>query len=111
MLFNSYGFLFLFLRVVLAEFFCWHSMATGWLTPSSLLFYGYWNPAYVLLLLASVGCNYTFGLSISKTGDRSDPGARKTPLVLAVTANLLLLAYYRYASFFLGNLGELPEFA
>ncbi len=114
MLFNSYGFLFLFLPVVLTGFFLLarhsHRLAAGWLTLASLFFYGYWNPAYIFLLLASVTCNYTFGLWISRAGGGGDAGARKALLVLAVTVNLLLLGYYKYANFFLGNLSELTGF-
>ena len=76
MLFNSYGFLFLFLPVVLLGFF-WlarvsHAFAAGWLALASLFFYGYWNPAYIGLLLGSVVCNYAFGLWIAKSSIRSE---------------------------------------
>jgi len=111
MLFNSYGFLLLYLPLVLVGFFHLarysHRFAAGWLVLSSLFFYGYWNPAYIGLLLGSVVCNYSFGLWIAKAGVRHDHAARKYLLVVAVIANLLLLGYYKYANFFLGNLDEL----
>jgi hypothetical protein len=58
MLFNSYAFIFFYLPAVLLGFF-WlarvnHSYAAGWLALASLFFYGYWNPAYVGLLLGSI---------------------------------------------------------
>jgi D-alanyl-lipoteichoic acid acyltransferase DltB (MBOAT superfamily) len=60
--------------VVLLGFF-WlarisHAFAAGWLALASLFFYGYWNPAYVGLLLGSISCNYAFGLWIAKAGVR-----------------------------------------
>ncbi|MDD2686586.1 MAG: MBOAT family protein, partial [Gallionella sp.] len=72
MLFNSYIFIFGFLPVVLLGFF-WlarvsHAYAAGWLALASLFFYGYWNPAYVGLLLGSIVCNYAFGMWIAKAG-------------------------------------------
>jgi alginate O-acetyltransferase complex protein AlgI len=110
MLFNSYPFLFLFLPVVLAGYFqiakASHRGAAAWLTLASLVFYGYWNVAYVALLLASIACNYGFGAWIARTRGRQDAPARAR-LIVAIAANLALLAYYKYANFFLGNLAEL----
>lgn len=112
MLFNSYGFIFLYLPVVLLVFF-WlahasHAFAAGWLALASLFFYGYWNPAYIGLLLGSIVCNYAFGLWIAKAkggeGGASGPvKRRKQLLVTAITANLALLAYYKYANFFVSS--------
>jgi D-alanyl-lipoteichoic acid acyltransferase DltB (MBOAT superfamily) len=107
MLFNSYGFIFLFLPVVLLGFF-WlartsHAYAAGWLALASLFFYGYWNPAYIGLLLGSIACNYAFGLWIAKAGVRHDEGRKKQLLVVAIASNLSLLGYYKYANFFAGS--------
>lgn len=108
MLFNSYPFIFLFLPVVLVGFFqlgrISHAWAAGWLALASLFFYGYWNPAYVGLLLGSIVCNYTFGLWMAKAGVQHENSQKKSLLFFAVTANLLLLAYYKYANFFVDNI-------
>ena len=111
MLFNSYEFLFLFLPVTLYGFF-WlgrRSVAYGaaWLALASLLFYGFWNPAYVGLLLASIGFNYVFGLWISRANARRQAGRKRHLLIFSITANLALLAYYKYANFFLTNIDTL----
>lgn len=114
MLFNSYAFIFLYLPVVLLGFFrlarVSHAIAAGWLGLASVFFYGYWNPAYIGLLLGSIVCNYVFGMWIVKTRNQKSesriqkPAAsRKQLLVMAVTANLALLAYYKYANFFIGS--------
>ena len=107
MLFNSYGFLFLFLPVVLTGFF-WiaragKQYAAAWLAAASLFFYGWWNPAFVLLLLASISFNYLVGGVLA----RSVSGNRKWLLIGAIGANLGLLAYYKYANFFLGTANRL----
>lgn len=65
MLFNSHGFIFLFLPLVLLGFF-WlgrfnHKFAAGWLAAASVFFYSYWNFAYVSLLILSIGFNFIFG--------------------------------------------------
>ena len=74
------------------------NLAAGWLAASSLFFYGWWwNPIYVGLLLASIICNYTFGLWIAQAGIRRVV-RKKRLLVTAITANLTLLAYCQFAA-------------
>ena len=107
MLFNSFAFIFVYLPVVLAVFF-WigrrnHECAAGWLAVASLVFYGYWDYRYIPLLLASIGFNYWAGLHI----DQTVKPARKQWLTFAVTANLLLLAYFKYANFFLHSINSI----
>ena len=111
MLFNSYGFIFFYLPAVLLGFF-WlarisHAFAAGWLALASLFFYAYWNPAYVGLLLVSIACNYAFGLWIAKAGVRREDRRKKRLLIAAIAANLALLAYYKYANFFVGSINSL----
>ena len=106
MLFSSHIFLFLFLPITLGTF-CLLSRyfgpkpAKASLTLASLFFYGWWSPIYTLLIVASMLVNFTFGRRIGaevKAG-RSGMGW----LTFAVTANLLLLGYFKYANFFVTN--------
>jgi D-alanyl-lipoteichoic acid acyltransferase DltB (MBOAT superfamily) len=104
MLFNSFIFIFIFLPVTVATFF-WlgrknHAWAAGWLALASLFFYGYWDYRYIPLLLASISFNYFIGLHIAQ----AIMPARKHWLVVGVSSNLLLLAYFKYANFFLGTI-------
>ncbi len=113
MLFNSYVFIFLYLPVVLLGFF-WLSRASqayaaGWLALASLFFYGYWNLAYVGLLLSSIVCNFTFGLWIIKAGLQHNEKRKKQLLSLAIIFNLLLLSYYKYANFFIDSLNSVAD--
>lgn len=111
MLFNSYGFIFLYLPVVLLGFFqlarISHAFAAGWLAAASLFFYGYWNPAYVGLLLCSIICNYAFGMWIAKEHAKGETGRKKWLLIIAITSNLLMLGYYKYANFFIGSINSM----
>lgn len=106
MLFNSVAFLFLFLPILLVVFFRLarinQRLAAGWLAFGSLFFYGWWNPAYVTLLLASILFNYLVGRILAQGGDMGS-ARRKRLLVLGVVANLALLAYYKYANFFVDS--------
>jgi alginate O-acetyltransferase complex protein AlgI len=107
MLFNSYGFLFLYLPLVLTGFFVIARVgkpyAAAWLAAASLFFYGWWNPVFVLLLLASILFNYTVGAGLARSGSFK----RKGLLVAAICANLGLLGYFKYANFFLGAANHL----
>lgn len=113
MLFNSYGFVFLYLPVVLFGFFVLgrhsHTRAAAWLALASLFFYGYWNPAYVILLMASIVGNYGFGRLIHQAGSAGLTHRSRAALASAITANLALLAYYKYANFFVGALDPLMD--
>jgi D-alanyl-lipoteichoic acid acyltransferase DltB (MBOAT superfamily) len=106
MLFSSYTFLFFFLPATLAGF-CLLSRYRGpktakiWLVLASLFFYGWWNPVYVGLILASMGFNYGMGRHIGWRV-RSD-GQAKGALFLGVAANLAVLGYFKYANFFISN--------
>lgn len=111
MLFNSYVFIFAFLPVTLAGFFLLGrfqpKLAAAWLTAASLFFYGWWNPLYVWLLVASILFNYGCGIAIARAGSRGERAGQKRWLVFAVAANLALLAYFKYANFFLASISQL----
>ena len=111
MLFNSFPFIFLFLPVTLFGFFILgrreHKFAAAWIAAASVFFYGWWNPAFVLLLLASIVCNFGFGAKLARLHAAGQGRQAGRLLTVAVAANLLLLGYYKYTNFFLANLGEL----
>jgi len=102
MLFNSVEFIAGFLPVVLIGFFVLtgsgrQRLAVIWLTVVSLVFYGWWNPVYVPLLVGSMLVNYLLGGYLRRHPSRLVLG-------LAVAANVLLLVYYKYTGFLLGTL-------
>ena len=101
MLFNSFEFIFIFLPVVFCLFYLaadklGNRAAILTLVIASLGFYAYWNPIYILLLLASMLVNFTLGRTIGRTPD-------KRLLILGIVFNLGLLGYYKYANFFVKN--------
>src|SRR5271156_3535999 len=106
MLFNSVGFIFGFFPVVVLVFFSiarWSQpTAAAWLALASLFFYGWWNWAYVPLLVASAAFNYVCGVYLARLVRTRRSHAAGALLAFAVGANLLLLGYYKYANFFLG---------
>ena len=104
MLFNSFEFIFFFFPVVFVGFFCIarlsHRLAALWLAAASLFFYGWWNPNFVLLLLASVAFNYAMAWAIAK---RQGSPEGKLLLATAVTVNLAVLAFFKYTNFFIST--------
>ena len=108
MLFNSYEFIFVFLPATLSGFvlltrFDRHREALAWLFACSLLFFAWWNPPDLIPLLISIVGNFTAGRLL--LDGRRVPGRRRFVFALGVAANLALIAYYKYASFLMGNLG------
>ena len=108
MLFNSYIFIFVFLPITLIVYFklgryANHNVAISWLIAASLLFYGWWNPAYLGLILGSVLFNYAMGSFISRNVNHQS----KYMLVFGIAVNLGILGYFKYANFFLDNVNSL----
>ena len=108
MLFNSYEFILAFLPVTLAVTYAlaargWRRACAGWVIAASLFFYGWWNPAYLPLILGSIGGNFVVASLIGVLGRR----AAFAVLTAGITANLVALGYFKYAGFIAANLGPL----
>lgn len=101
MIFSSYTFLLIFLPSVLAVF---SAHAMGWLTSmfwlrslifASLLFYAFWDWHDLFILIGSIVVNYTVGKRLALT-------QAKHWLVIAITFNLVALAWFKYRIFIAG---------
>ncbi len=114
MLFNSYEFIFLFLPISLFGYaFVSNKVgqepALSWLVLCSLFFYGWWNPAYLILIIISMVANFWIGASLSKFHQNHHLSASKWLLAAGVTINLGLLGYYKYSNFFIDSLNTLVD--
>ncbi len=105
MLFSSPLFLFFFLPAVLAGFFLiraalpsswWLRAANAFLLAASLLFYGWGEPAYFLLMCLSITVDYLCGRALARPASAA---ARRGILAASVSVHLLLLGYFKYARF------------
>lgn len=106
MLFSSYEFIFAFLPLTLIIFFLIGrtgnvQLALTWLVAASLFFYGWWNPAYLGLIIGSMLFNFSAGFFLSKETKKS---TRFWMLAAGVAANLIALCYFKYMNFFIDNL-------
>lgn len=111
MLFNSYVFIFAFLPAVFIGFY-WagkysHHLASLWLAAASLFFYGWWDARFVGLLLGSTVFNYGAAYLIGHRISRQTVKQAKLLLICTISANLILLSYFKYANFFIDNLNHL----
>jgi D-alanyl-lipoteichoic acid acyltransferase DltB (MBOAT superfamily) len=101
MLFNTYSFLLAFLPA--AALACrladpYPQARIGVLVLLSLIFYGYGNPPFVLLLVASIAVNWLAALAYGQF-------KRGSILTAAIVLDLLVLGIFKYANFFATNLG------
>ena len=97
MVFSSVVFLFYYLPAVLAVYYIVpRKYRNLWLFAVNLVFYGWGEPVYILLMLFSVAINYCSGRIIALF--RTDkPGAAKKVLVVNTAFNLLLLTVFKYS--------------
>lgn len=106
MLFNSYIFIFLFFPICLAGYYILirykkKELTKFFLTVMSFWFYGYFQITYLLIMILSIAGNYLFHRLLSR--EKSHVRA-KGLLILAVTANLGVLFYFKYYDFFVENI-------
>lgn len=71
----------------------------------SLAFYGWGEPVYILLMLATILINYIAGYLISKAQDKK---RKKLWLVLSVVLNLGFLVFFKYSGMIVSTLNLLP---
>lgn len=98
MVFSSITFLFVFLPVVLLIYLPLRNITARniFLLLSSLFFYYWGEPSFLVVMLSSILWNYLGGLLC---GTVRNERARKLFLFLAVAGNLALLAVFKYLDF------------
>ena len=102
MLFSSIPFLYWFLPcVVLLYFAVPKGLKNTALLLSSLFFYGWGEPVYVLWMLLAIAAAYLSGLLIERF--RGTLRLARAFLVLSVSFSLAMLGYFKYADFFIRN--------
>ena len=103
MLFSSIPFLYYFLPLVLAVYFLVPRGAkNAVLFASSLLFYAWGEPRFCVFMLLSIAQGYVFGRLIER--NRKHTRRSKLFLTASVALSLALLAYCKYADFFISSL-------
>jgi len=107
-LFNSYGFVFVFLPLVLLLYSVLGRIhlraAIAWLALASIGFYAWWDWRFVPLFLASIVFNFCTARAILSARDRH----RTRLLQGGLAVNLLALAWFKYANFLFGTHWDIP---
>ncbi len=99
MLFSSNVFLFAYLPTVLLLYYlCPRPFRNIVLLVTSLFFYGWGEPVYLILMVGTILVNYLFGGGIHLLQQKGK--SAKVCLGLGVAANLLILGFFKYAGFF-----------
>lgn len=114
MVFSSAVFLFIFLPAVLLLYFIpiffWNrKLEKGRknlvLCVSSLIFYAWGEPIYVILMLLSIAFNFNIGLDIGRNSDH--PKKKKAILIAAIIFDLLILGFFKYSNFLIENINNI----
>ncbi len=101
MLFSSIPFLYYFLPSVLILYFIApKKLKNTVLMLSSLVFYGWGEPKYVVLMIASIVIGYFSGILIEAFSEKK---LSKVFLGASVAVNLGFLGFFKYADFFIEN--------
>ena len=109
MLFNSYVFVLLFFPLCLAGYFGLnyrkhYTLAQLFLLAMSLWFYGFFNPAYLSIIIVSIILNYGFSMALLSVRSQV---LKKLLLAVALCGNVGILFYYKYFDFFMLNVTAL----
>ena len=108
MVFSSIVFLFVYLPLVLGVYYIVpHRWRNWWLFLVNLVFYGWGEPVYILLMLFSICVNYISGRLIHRYRETED---RKAKIVLAVNTavNLSLLVFFKYFDLLAETISRIP---
>src|SRR5699024_2849254 len=108
MVFSNVVFLFVFLPIVLLGYYI---VPNRWknaiLLIFSLIFYAWGEPKYVFLMMTSILMNYLFGILIEKY--RGKLSLKKLFLTGAIIGNILILGFFKYATFVVDNVNRLLD--
>lgn len=99
MLFHTWTFV-VFFAIVYPVFLLVRNtrLRTPWLFLASYVFYGWWNPLYLLLIVYTTGLDYFIVTFMEKTG------RKKLGLTISVVNNFGLLGFFKYGGFIADNI-------
>ncbi|MBM6938762.1 MBOAT family protein [Pseudoflavonifractor phocaeensis] len=105
MIFSTIYFLFLYFPIVLILYYItplkWRNIP---LFIVSLVFYGWGEPVYLFVMLASITINYLLGLVVDRYKRRDDDKGARMAVAASVVINLAILFFFKYWDFIAGSL-------
>ena len=101
MLFTSISFLYYFLPIVLIIYFIMPNKYRNFiLFISSMFFYFYGEPKYIILMLLEIFIAYIGAIIIDKTKN-------KTVFIFTILIHVLLLCFFKYTDFLITNINSI----
>ena len=108
MIFSSPYFLFLYLPIVLLLYYIsplrWRNLV---LLAVNLVFYGWGEPVYILIMFASIAIDYTHGILVTRCKARGNDAGARAAVASSVIFNLGLLGVFKYSDFLIGSVNAL----
>jgi D-alanyl-lipoteichoic acid acyltransferase DltB (MBOAT superfamily) len=102
MLFHSWDFFFFFLVFYPVYLGVRRTrFRNGWVLLGSYVFYGWWSPAYLLLVVGTTALDYAV---VRRMAESARPGRW---LTVSLVSNLGVLVFLKYTPFLVGNLNAL----
>lgn len=106
MVFSSLLFLFVYLPIVLAIYYVvpykWRNIC---LFIANIVFYGWGEPVYILLMFFSITVNYIAGIKVDSY--RENKKKAKRVLTINIIINISLLAFFKYYDLFASSINTL----
>ena len=97
MVFSSLYFLFLYLPIVLFVYYItplrWRN---AWLLVVNLVFYGWGEPKYIVLMLFTILLDYAAGLVVARCKERGNDRGARIAVAVALVLNLAILFFFKY---------------
>jgi alginate O-acetyltransferase complex protein AlgI len=110
MVFTTHVFVFYFLPCFLLIYYNLpHGWRNLWITVASYVFYGWWEPWFVCLMMFTTVMDFTWGKVITAPG--ATPARRRLALVACCVTNLSFLGFFKYYMFSVESLNRLLALA
>ena len=104
MIFSSVFFIFIFLPLTLVLYFLVPRAGKNVvLLISSLIFYAWGEPIYIVLMMFSIVYNYISGVEIDYYRNKGNRGKMRFVFWMAVAVNLAVLMFFKYYGFLMEN--------
>jgi alginate O-acetyltransferase complex protein AlgI len=103
MLFNSFQYWIFFLIVVVLFYSVPFRFGKILLLLASYVFYMWWDPRFIVLILTSTVVDYCLGIWLEVASGRR----KKLLLIVSLVVNLGILGFFKYYDFFAGSLAAL----
>ena len=105
MVFNSIAFLIFLPIVVLLFYLLPHKWRWLMLLAASCVFYMWFVPKYILILLVTIVIDYAAGMLMERYADRHK--LKKTFFIISIVSTLTVLLVFKYLNFLTANLDQL----